>query len=399
MKRENLTVFDIIQDRTQSPSEKWNKPALLEHFGRDDLLPLWVADMEFKSPLEVYQNLMKRAENGIFGYEYKQESLYKSIINWYELRHNWLINRSNLRFSRGILNSISVLLNLHTQEGDGIIVQPPVFFEFRLTIRDNKRNVIKNPLKLVNGHYEMDFDDLEVKASDTKNKILILCNPHNPISRAWRKDELERTGRICKKHNVLIISDEIHGDFVFEGYKYIPLTTVSPDIADISFSCLSPAKTFNIAAVTDGLVVITNDEYKEQYDLFMKNFSINKTNTFSAVAMESAYTYGGKWLDELLEYLYGNINYIKNYLKLYIPKVHLIEPEATFLIWLDFNELEMEAKQLESFLVNNARLALNSGYWFGREGAGFARMTIACPRLMLKDAMDRLKNAVESLYK
>jgi cystathionine beta-lyase len=389
-----MTDFDILQDRSQSAAEKWDKASMLKHFGRDDLLPFWVADMEFKTPPNVCSSLVERAENGIFGYESTQDSLYNAIIHWYSTRHHWMINKPELCFSRGILNAISMLINLYTEKGDGIIIQPPVFFEFRLTIIENKRKVIRNPLKRVDQRYQMDFDDLEEKAADPRTKMLILCNPHNPVGRVWEREELQRVGEICKQHHVLIISDEIHGDIVYPGHQYIPFASVSDEIAQNSFTCLSPAKTFNIAAVTDAIVIIPDQEYRKQYKQFASQLIINKTNAFSVVAMESAYQAGDEWLDQLLNYLQGNLSYLRDYLKNHIPKVQLIEPEGTFLVWLDFRELGMETKQLESFLVQQARLALNSGYWFGRQGAGYARMTIACPRSMLAEALSRLEHAV-----
>ncbi len=392
-----MTDFNLVLDRSNSSAEKWNKPAMLRYFGHYDLLPFWVADMEFKAPPAVCGSLIERAKNGIFGYEYIQDSLYKAIIQWYSKRHGWMIDKSDLCFSRGILNSISMLINLHTEEGDGIIIQPPVFFEFRLAIRDNKRNVIRNPLKRVDGRYQMDFDDLEKKAADPRTKMLILCNPHNPVGRVWERNELQFVAEICQKHHVLVISDEIHGDFVFKGHKYVPFALISDENAQNSFTCVSPAKTFNIAAVTDSLVVIPNSTYREQYDYFAKQLSINNTNAFSVVAMETAYRTAGEWLDELLGYLQGNVSYLKDYIKGQIPKVHLVEPEGTFLAWLDFRELDMDAKQLESFLAQKARLALNSGYWFGRQGAGYARMTVACPQSMLKEGLLRIKHATNRL--
>ncbi len=390
-----MTDFDLVLDRSETPTEKWNKPALLKHFGRDDILPFWVADMEFKAPPAVCQSLMKRVENGIFGYEYKPDSLYEAIIRWYSTRHNWNIERETLRFSRGILNAISMLINLFTEEGDGIIIQPPVFFEFKLAIRDNKREVIRNPLKQINGAYRIDFDDLEEKTADPKTKMLILCNPHNPVGRVWKKEELQKVGEICLKNNVLVISDEIHGDFVFNRNRYTPFASLEDEIVQNSFVCFSPAKTFNIASVSDGLIVIANNKYRKEYDRLAKALSINKTNTFSASAMEAGYRFGGEWLDSLLEYLQGNIDFLKDYLKNCIRAVGMSEQEGTFLAWLDFRGLEMDVKQLEKFLSMQARLALNSGYWFGREGAGYARMTIATPRSMLAEAMRRLERAVK----
>ncbi len=370
---------------------------MLRHFGREDLLPFWVADMEFQAPPSVQERLVARAENGIFGYEYKQDSLYGVIIQWYAHRHRWKIDRSHLCFSRGILNAIAGLINIHTEEGDGIIVQPPVFFEFRLAIRDNDRIVIRNPLRIVDGRYKIDYDDLEEKASDSKTKMLILCNPHNPVSRVWSKKELKRVGEICLKHNVLIVADEIHGDFVFKGNHYTPFASISNEFAQNSFICISPAKTFNIAAVTDGFVIIPNKTFRDQYTAFTKRLIINKTNAFSVVAVETAYRTGGMWFDQLLDYLQDNIEYIRKFLLERIPIVKLIEPEGTFLIWLDFRQLGMDVKELESFLAQKAGIALNAGYWFGRQGAGFARMTIACPKQMLTAGLQKLESAISQL--
>lgn len=370
---------------------------MLQHFGRDDLLPFWVADMEFKAPSAVCKALAERANNGIFGYEYKNDSLLDIVIDWYSKRHGWLMDKSSLRFSHSVLNAISMLISIHTKPGDGVIIQPPVFFEFRLMIQDNKRKVVRSALKMVAGQYQMDFDDLEKKAADPLTKMLVLCNPHNPVGRVWEKDELERLFQICKKHKILVIADEIHADFAFKGHKYIPFASISNEAAQISFSCLSPAKTFNIASVTEAMVVIKNEVYRQQYDQFAKQLSINKTNTFSVTAMQAAYLEGDKWLERLLEYLQRNMDYLDNYLKNKIPMVRLVKPEGTFLAWLDFTRLDLEAKQLERFLAQEAKLALNSGYWFGREGAGYARMTIACPQSMLKQGLLQLENAVNEL--
>ena len=392
-----MTDFDIIHDRSGSASEKWNKKALKKHFDNENILPFWVADMEFQAPPQVINSLIQRAQNGIFGYEYKLDSLYKAIIKWYATRHQWMLDRTHIRFSRGILNAVSILINLHTEEGDGIIIQPPVFFEFRLLIKDNNRKVVRNPLKLVDDHYQIDFDDLEKKASEPRTKILIICNPHNPVGRVWQKKELERVGEICLKHNVLVISDEIHGDIVFEGYKHTPFASLSNKLAQNSFTCLSPAKTFNIAAVTDGLVIIPSDFYRNLYDNYTRKMLINKTNAFSVVAMESGYTHAEQWLDELLIYLQNNLLFLKEYIRKNIPEIRVIEPEGTFLVWLDFRALGFEAKELENFIKEQAQIALNSGYWFGRQGAGFARMTFACPRKLLENGLSKLNKAVNKL--
>ena len=393
-----MTDFDKIYDRSQSPSEKWDKSLMQEHFGRDDLLPFWVADMEFQAPLEVLSGLAERAQNGIFGYEFRPDSLYDAIIHWYESRHQWTINKTDCCFSQGVMNAITIIINQHTEKGDGIIVQPPVFFEFRIAIAENKRKMVRNPLIKTEQGYTMDFDDLESQAAKPRNKILILCNPHNPVGRVWTKEELQRVGDICFKHNVLVISDEIHADITYKNHSYTPyMKAVSDEIAKQSFACLSPAKTFNIASVTDAIVVIPNPEYLERYETFAEQYFLEKPNTFTVAAMESAYANGGPWLDSFLVYLQANLDFLKAYLEQQLPQVKLVEPEGSFLVWLDFTELGMDAKELEAFLVQEARIALNSGYWFGRQGAGYARMTIACPRVMLEEGLSQLKQAIDAL--
>lgn len=389
--------FDKVHDRSQSPAEKWAKSVMQEHFGRDDLLSFWVADMEFQAPSEVRNNLIQRAENGIYGYEIRPDSLYSTIIDWYERRHQWSIRKSDLCFSRGVMHAITSLINLHTEVGDGIIVQTPAFFEFKLAIKANGRKRVRNPMIETDGSYEIDFADLEQKASEPRNKMLILCNPHNPVGRVWSKQELQKVGEICYRHNVKVIADEIHADITFKNNRYIPFSTVvSKDIAQQSFTCLSPAKTFNIASVTDALLVIPNQQYREQFEVWVDRFFLGKPNTFTVAAMESAYAHGEEWLDQFLAYLQSNLDFLQTYLEEHIQSLRLVKPEGSFLVWLDFRELGMDAKELERFLVQKAHLALSSGYWFGREGAGFARMTIACPQSMLAQGLSRLKTAIDS---
>lgn len=393
-----MTNFDKLHDRSQSAAEKWEKEAMREHFGSDGLLPFWVADMEFQASSIIREGLVARAENGIYGYEYRPESLYEAILGWYASRHQWVIDKSTLCFSRGVMNAITILINQHTEKGDGVIVQPPVFFEFRIAILENKRKFVRSPLLKNSSSYEMDFENLEKQAANPRNKILILCNPHNPVGRVWTKDELQQVGEICFKNNVLVISDEIHADITYQDHQYTPYSTaVTEEIAQQSFTCLSPAKTFNIASVTDAIVMIPNEEYRQQYEKHVDQYFLGKPSTFSVTAMETAYRNGGKWLDEFLIYLQKNLDYLKDYLKNQIPQVKLVEPEGSFLVWLDFTELNMDAKELENFLAFKARIALNSGYWFGRQGAGYARMTIACPQSMLKEGLSRLEQAINAL--
>jgi cystathionine beta-lyase len=389
------TVFDEIIDRQQYPTQKWNPHDLKQHFGSEDVLPFWIADMDFSAPQVIVENLMNRAQQGIYGYEYRPDSFFESVINWYVQRHQWTIARPHIQPCPGVLSAIAILINQHSEEGDGIIVQPPVFFEFRLVIRKNGRRLSKNPLRLVDGRYQMDFDDLETKAADPRNKILILCNPHNPIGRVWKQEELAQVDEICREHNVRVISDEIHGDIVYRPYRYVPFASLSEVAAQNAFICLSPAKTFNLAGMIDGMVLIANDEYRQQYDNFADRYQINRNNVFSTAAIEIAYREGASWLDALLAYLQRNIDFVGDFLEEHNTQVKLVEPEGTYLVWLDFNELGLEAGDLARFLAQEAGLALNSGFWFGREGAGFMRMNIASPRSILEEAMMRLKRAVE----
>jgi cystathionine beta-lyase len=388
--------FDQIIPRDRYPTLKWSKRLLTEHFGNDEVYPFWVADMDFRAPDAVIDRLLERAEHGIYGYEYKPDSYFDALVNWYEDRHQWSIDQDHVEFCPSVLSAISILINQHSEEGDGVIIQPPVFFEFQIAIRSNNRKRAKNPLRVVDGRYQMDFEDLEIKAADPKTKILILCNPHNPVGRVWTRDELAQAGEICRKHGVLVISDEIHGDIVYRPYRYTPIASISEELAQHSVTCLSPAKTFNMAGMVDAMAVIASDQTREQFHAFTTRYQVRKTNVFALAGIEAAYSQGGEWLDQLLGYLQGNVDFVRSFLGENLPQVRLVEPEGTYLAWLDFRALGLGAKELARFLAQEAELALNAGYWFGREGAGYARMGIACPRSVLHEALSRLCDAVRN---
>jgi cysteine-S-conjugate beta-lyase len=389
--------FNKIIDRQQYPTQKWNPNDLKNHFNSEDVLPLWIADMDFAAPSIVMEKLQARVQQGVYGYEYRPESFYQAVVHWYKTRHQWKIDPQYIEPSPSVLSAISILINQHTHEGDGIIVQPPVFFEFRQIIRKNNREVIKNPLKLVDGRYEIDFDDLEEKTVVPSNKLLILCNPHNPVGRVWTKEELQKINEVCQQNNVLVISDEIHSDIVYKPHRYTPYASLPEVSAEAAFTCISPAKTFNIPGIVDAMIIIPHEPHRQRYDQFADKFQINRNNVFALTAMETAYQYGEDWLTLLLGYLQENISVIRDYLSQHIPQVRLIDPQGTFLVWLDFRGLGMEAKELDQFLAQNARLAISPGYWFGREGAGFARMNIAVPRSVLLEALSRLAQACASI--
>jgi len=389
--------FDEYIDRRQYPTIKWGRDFLAEYFGNEEAIPMSVADMDLKAPPTVIEQLQKRAAHGIFGYEYKLESYFKALESWYRNRHGWEMERQQMESCPSILNAIAILINQHSNVGDGVILQTPVFFEFRRTIKNNNRKIVKNVLKLVEGLYQIDFDDLETKAADPNNKILILCNPHNPVGRVWTEAELERVAAICERNDVFVIADEIHGDFAFAPHKYVPYLNVSESAAQNAAACISPAKSFNISGMVDAITIIPNEIHRHRFHEFAHHYEINKINVFASVAVEAAYSDGGDWLDALLIYLQGNVDLIKEFLQAKVMNVSLIEPEGTFLVWLDFRELGLDAKALERFLAHEANIALAPGYWFGREGAGFARMTIACPRSTIKRALDNLAIAVQGL--
>ena len=353
--------FDEHIDRNQYPTMKWSKDFLAEHFGNESAIPMSVADMDIKAPPPVIEQIQRRAEHGIFGYETKTDGYFESLENWYRDRHGWNIDRDHIEPCPSILNAVSILITQHSEDGDGVIVQPPVFFEFRMVIRSNHRKIVKNPLKFISGQYQMDFDDLEVKAADPKNKILILCNPHNPVGRVWSETELAQVAAICERYDVFVITDEIHGDFAFPPHRYHPYLTVSEGARLNAAACLSPAKTFNISGMVDAITIIPNEAHRQRFHDFAHRHQINKTNVFASAAIEAAYKGGADWLDALLDYLQGNVDLIREFLDTNPIKVSLVEPEGSFLVWLDFRELGLDAKALEKFLAGEAQIALAPG--------------------------------------
>ncbi len=388
--------FDTYIDRSRYPTMKWSRAFLAEYFGNPDAIPMSVADMDLAAPPAVIRALRERADHGIYGYEQRPDGFFAALKAWYRERHNWAIDNRHIEFAPSILNAIAILIAQHSGEGDGVILQPPVFFEFRTVIKSGKRKIVKNPLRLVNGRYEMDFDDLEAKASQPENKILILCNPHNPVGRVWTREELQKVAAICERHGVFVISDEIHGDFAFPPHRYTPYLTVASGVSRHAAACISPAKTFNISGMVDAMTIIPDEEYRRRFHEFAHRYQINKVNVFASAAVEAAYRDGAAWLDALLGYLQGNVDTIRSFLETDLPAVGLIQPEGTFLAWLDFRGLGMDAKALARFLAMEAQVALTPGYWFGREGAGFARMTIGCPRATVQHALDNLAAAVNT---
>ena len=391
-----INHFDEIIDRTAIATLKYDSKTMQKIFGSDKLWPSWVADMDFKASPEIIEALQQRLDHGVFGYEVDREEISEAVSQWHQKRQGWSFASEQIIFTPRTLNSLATLIDLFSDKGDGVIIQPPVFYDFKLIINSNKRKIVKNPLQLENGRYFIDFDNLEARAADPSNKLLILCNPHNPIGRVWTRNELQKISDICIKHSVFIISDEIHGDITYDG-GYTPLASLSEEAAKNSAVCISLIKSFNLAGVGNSMIVIADKEKRNICANWYKRMQINKNNVFTNAATLAAYTKGEPWLDKLTSYLKINIEEICNRLRNNIPQLKLIEPDGTYLVWLDFRELKLSTKQLENFLIQDAKVAANPGHWFGREGAGFARINIACPRSILQSGLKQLEHAIEQL--
>ncbi len=387
--------FDKIIDRTNYHSVKWDE--LENTFGAKDVLPMWVADMEFRSPKPVIEAIKKATEHGIYGYISRPLSYYQSIVDWMEKKHNWKVKKDWLAYSPGVVPALSFIIRAFTLPGDKVIIQPPVYYPFFRIIEYNGCHIVNNPLKLNNKRYVMDFEDLERKVDDSRVKILILCSPHNPVGRVWEKDELIRMGEICLKNNVIVISDEIHADILFKEYRHTPFASISQEFAQNSITCTAPSKTFNLAGLQTSTIIIPNKKYYKIYDNILNSLALNENNVFGLVALEAAYRYGEEWLIQLLSYLNKNLKFLMKYFEERIPKIKVIKPEGTYLVWLDCRQLGFNVKDLNDFMIKKARVALDDGYWFGVEGEGFMRINIACPRSFLEEGLKRIERAVNSL--
>lgn len=384
--------FDEFINRENTASVKYDLRK--EIFENPDVIPMWVADMDFKTPDFIVKAIKERLNHEVFGYSIRPKSYYQSIIDWVKRRHNWEIKEEWISFSPGIVPAINMAVLAYTDPGDKIIIQPPVYHPFFYAIKNNDRELVENPLNLRNGRYFINFKDLEDKLKDAK--MLLLSNPHNPGGSVWTKDELEKLGGLCVKNNVLVMSDEIHADLVYKNYIYIPLASISNEIANYTVTFIAPSKTFNMAALATSSVISSNKELKEKYDKVLDAIHIGMGNVFGTVASEAAYTHGDEWLDQLVEYLEKNLNLLEDYIKEKIPQVKMIRPEGTYLVWLDCSDLDLKGKDLKKFMIEDAGLGFNDGRMFGTGGDGFMRMNIACPKQIVLDALIRLEKAVNN---
>jgi cystathionine beta-lyase len=382
--------FDEIIDREGTACVKWDLRDKV--FGNPDVLPMWVADMDFKTPDFITNAIIQRASHPVYGYSYRTEGYYTSIINWMKSHHGWTIERDWILFSPGVVPVLFMATLAFTEPGDKVLIQTPVYPPFFDAVQKNDRQLVFNPLILKNNRYEIDFEDLDQKLPLVK--MMIISNPHNPVGRVWTKDELLEIGRLCLKHKVLLISDEIHCDLVFNAYKHISTASLSPEISDNTITCIASSKTFNTAGLSTSNVVASNKVLREKLDKVIQSVHIDSGNLFGSVASEAAYTHGEEWHKLLIGYLESNVNIIRSFLTEKLPAIKLIEPEGTYLLWLDFREVGMSQPELVSFLIHKARLGLNDGTAFGTDGTGFMRINIGCPKSMLLEGLHRLEAAL-----
>jgi len=382
--------FDEIIERKGTNCLKYD--ALKMFFRSEDPLPLWVADMDFRTPDFIVDAIKKRAEHEIFGYSFRPDSYFEAVIGWMKRRHDWEIRKEWISFSPGVVAGLTMAVETFSKPGEGVIVQPPVYFPFFDCVKETGRKMIENPLKIENGRYTFDFEDLKLKINEN-TKLLLLCNPHNPGGMVWTREELTELTNICLENNIMIISDEIHSDLIFDGNKHIPLASISNEVAQNCMISMAPSKTFNVAGLSSSLVIIPNKLKMALYEKTIGVGHFGMGNIFGTVALEAAYTNGDKWLDQMLAYLWDNYLMLENFINTRLPRVKVMKPEATYLVWLDFTDYGMNNQELSKFTVEKAKLALNDGGRFGTGGEGWLRINIGCPRSTVQEALERLEIA------
>ena len=363
----------------------------------EDVLPLWVADMDFPTAPAILESLQKKVSHGIFGYSEGKEDYFQAVSGWYEKHFQWKVKKSWLVKTPGVVFAVAAAIRAFTEEGDAILIQQPVYYPFGQVIENNHRKLVSSPLKQNQGHYEMDFEDFEDKIIKEQVKLFILCSPHNPVGRVWGEWELRKVGDICKKHGVLVISDEIHNDFVWEDHRHTVFVSLSPEYEDMTITCTAPSKTFNLAGLQISNIFIPNPQLKRKFKKEIAATGYEEIGLMGLVACQAAYEGGEEWLRELKEYIWNNYLFLEKYLAEKIPQLQPVRPEGTYLAWIDCRGLGLTETEREELIVKKAGLWLDSGAMFGKEGEGFERMNLACPRKTLEAALQRLENAINTL--
>lgn len=385
--------FDAVVDRSNNHSAKYDERK--KKFGTEDVIPLWIADMDFKTAQPIIDALSARVQEGIWGYTSRPDSYFAAIRDWQKRRNNWDIDQSLMSFSLGVVQSLSAMVKLFTPEGGSVLIQTPVYSEFYDMAEAWNRRVLENKFVERDGKWAMDWADFEEKL--TQADLFLLCSPHNPLGIVWTPEELRRMAELCMKHHVVLFSDEIHSDLIFHGKRHTPMAALSPEIAAYVVTGISGTKTFNLAGLQASAVVFPNAHMKQVFDHFWQCMDIHRNNAFSLTAMEAAFTGGQEWLEQLLAYISGNFDFIASYCAAHIPQIKPNIPDATYLVWLDCRALGLDDEALRDFMIHKAKLGLNEGNTFGRSLSGFMRLNAACPRSVLEQAMKQLQAAVESL--
>lgn len=386
--------FDTVIERRGTNCLKYDFAR--ERGKAEDVLPLWVADMDFQTAPEILERLERAVRHGIFGYSESKDEYFQAVYGWYKKYFGWEVKQSWLTKTPGVVFAIAAAVRAFTEEGDSVLLQQPVYYPFSEVITDNNRKLVNNPLKLAGDHYEIDFEDFEKKIADNHVRLFLLCSPHNPVGRVWKEWELRKIGDICLKHGVLVVSDEIHSDFVWQDHRHLVFASLAPEYADITVTCTAPSKTFNIAGLQVSNIFISNPKLRKEFRRAIAAAGYSQVNTMGIAACQAAYESGREWLEEVKRYIWDNFLFLKEFLETRIPKIHPVVPEGTYLIWLDFRELGLSEEEREDLIVNKAHLWLDSGAMFGQAGEGFERINIACPRKILQQALEQLEAAVSS---
>lgn len=389
-----MSQFQTVHNREQTRSMKWdNRKAI---FNSEEVLPMWVADMDFKAPEAVNNALKERAQHGIYGYTVITEDIRNNVTNWISLKHGWDVETNWLSFSPGVITSLHIAIQTFTNEGDNILIQTPVYTPFFNLIKNGNRQVVENALKYDGKTYTIDFDDLEEKLKTVK--AFILCSPHNPVGRVWTKEELTKIAALCEQHDVLVFSDEIHADLVFDGYKHIPFASISEEARERTITCMSPTKTFNLAGLQASYIVTKNNQMRAKINAELGLLGFNMLNTMGVIALDAAYANGKPWLDQLMKVIEANKLYATTRIENETNgKLKVIASEATYLLWIDCHELGFTDKELQAFMIEQAKVGLNAGSSYGTEGENFMRINIACPKATLQEGLDRIIHAVNAL--
>ncbi|MCA1057231.1 pyridoxal phosphate-dependent aminotransferase [Rossellomorea aquimaris] len=386
-----MNDFEKVIDRTGTSSVKWDMTKTV--FGKDDVLPMWVADMDFLPPAEVTEALKNRLEHGIFGYTFVGDGPREAIVEWIQKRHGWSIHKDWLQYSPGVVPAIGTIIQALTEPGDKVLVQSPVYTPFFNMTEENGRVVENAPLDYIDGTYRISFEDFE-ESLKKGVKLFLLCNPHNPSGRVWTREELTKMAELCKKYSVIIVSDEIHSDLVYEEHAHTPIASIDESYLDSVITCIAPSKTFNLAGLQASAMITPNKHFRDSIAEVHKRQGFFTLNTFGITGMEAAYRHGEKWLEDILDYLKENVNRTKSFLEERLPDLHLVDPEGTYLLWIDCRKLGLSDDELKERLLEKGKLGLEPGPKYGKGGEGFVRMNIACPREILEDGLSRLYKAL-----